>query len=386
VAGACADAGGAGAVVLAAHEPRLDFQVAAMIILRRYLAREVYVSTAFVFVGFLALFAFFDLINELGDLGKGNYRLPNILLFVLLTVPSHVYELAPIAVLIGTLYSLSYLASNSEFTVMRVSGLSPLKAAAVLGRIGIVFVIIIYAFGELVAPYSEKAAQQVRLTALSSSMAQALRTGLWVKEELRFVNVREVLPDSTIKSIKVYDFDNDFRLLTISEASRGDYQSDNVWRLTGVVRTHFEVGKVWLEKLPDMMWKSVLTPEMLSVLIVQPERMSAWNLYQYTRHLSSNNQKTERFEIALWKKLVYPFAALVMMALALPFAYVHVRAGGVGVKIFSGIMLGILFHMLNSLFSHLGLLQNWSPLTSAILPSLVFLTAALMMMWWVERR
>jgi lipopolysaccharide export system permease protein len=269
---------------------------------------------------------------------------------------------------------------------MRVSGLSPLKAAGVLARIGIVFVVITYAFGELVAPYSEKAAQQVRLSALSSSMAQSLRTGLWVKEELRFVNVREVLPDSTIKTIKVYDFDSDFRLSTISEAARGDYQSDNIWRLTGVVRTRFEAGKVSLERLPDMLWKSVLTPEMLSVLIVQPERMSAWNLYQYTRHLDANNQKTERFEIALWKKLVYPFAALVMMALALPFAYVHVRAGGVGVKIFSGIMLGILFHMLNSLFSHLGLLQNWSPLTSAILPSVVFLSAALLMMWWVERR
>jgi len=355
-------------------------------ILRRYLAREVYVSTAFVFIGFLALFAFFDLINELGDLGKGDYRLPHILLFVLLTVPSHVYELAPIAVLIGTLYSLSHLASNSEFTVMRVSGLSPVRAAAVLARIGVVFVVITYAFGELVAPFSEKAAQQVRLTALSSSMAQALRTGLWVKEELRFVNVREVLPDSTIKSIKVYDFDKEFRLRTISEASRGDYQSNNVWRLTGVVRTHFEADRISLEKMPDMLWTSVLTPEMLSVLIVQPERMSAWNLYQYTRHLDANNQKTERFEIALWKKLVYPFAALVMMALALPFAYVHVRAGGVGVKIFSGIMLGILFHMLNSLFSHLGLLQSWSPLTSAILPSLVFLSAALIMMWWVERR
>jgi len=357
-----------------------------MIVLRRYLAREIYGATAFVFACFLALFAFFDLINELGDLGKGNYRLPQIMLYVFLTLPSHVYELAPIAVLIGTLYTLSHLASNSEFTVMRVSGLSPLKAAGMLARIGVVFVVLTYAFGELITPFAEKAAQQLRLSALSSSLAQELRTGLWVKDETRFVNVREVLPDSTIKNIRVYDFDSDFRLQTISEAVRGDYQADNVWRLSGVVRTRFEAEKVSLEKLPEMLWTSVLTPSMLSVLIVQPERMSAWNLYQYTRHLDANNQKTERFEIALWKKLVYPFAALVMMALALPFAYVHIRSGGVGAKIFAGIMLGILFHMLNSLFSHLGLLQNWSALTSAILPSLVFLSAAVLMMWWVERR
>jgi lipopolysaccharide export system permease protein len=88
----------------------------------------------------------------------------------------------------------------------------------------------------------------------------------------------------------------------------------------------------------------------------------------------------------MWKKLVYPVAVLVMMALALPFAYIHTRSGGVGVKVFSGIMLGIFFHMLNSLFSHLGLLQNWSPLFSALLPSVVFLAAALLMMWWTERR
>jgi lipopolysaccharide export system permease protein len=357
-----------------------------MIVLRRYLAREVYAATAFVFVGFLVLFAFFDLINELGDLGKGNYRLPHVMLYVFLTLPSHVYELAPIAVLIGTLYALSHLASNSEFTVMRVSGLSPLRAAGTLARICIVFVLLTYAFGELITPFAEKAAQQLRLSALSSSLAQELRTGLWVKDDSRFVNVREVLPDASMRNIKVYDFDSEFRLQTVSEAARGEYQADNVWRLSNVVRTHFKEGKISLEKLPEMLWTSVLTPSMLSVLIVQPERMSAWNLYQYTRHLDSNNQKTERFEIALWKKLVYPFAALVMMALALPFAYVHVRSGGVGMKIFLGIMLGILFHMLNSLFSHLGLLQNWSPLTSAILPSLVFLSAAVVMMWWVERR
>jgi len=117
-----------------------------------------------------------------------------------------------------------------------------------------------------------------------------------------------------------------------------------------------------------------------------PERMSAWNLYQYTRHLAENRQRTERYEIAMWKKLVYPVAVLVMMALALPFAYIHTRSGSVGAKVFSGIMLGIFFHMLNSLFSHLGLLQNWSPLFAALLPSTVFLAAALLMMWWTERR
>ena len=126
--------------------------------------------------------------------------------------------------------------------------------------------------------------------------------------------------------------------------------------------------------------------DMLDALIVRPERMSAFALHKYTQHLAGNRQKTERYEIALWKKLIYPLATLVMMALALPFAYMQARAGAIGFKVFLGIMLGIFFHMLNSLFSHIGLLQNWPPVSAAVVPSAAFLLAALLMMWWVERR
>lgn len=354
--------------------------------LRRYLAREIYAATLFVFVAFLGLFAFFDLINELGDLGKGQYRLQHVLLFVVLSVPSHVYELFPIAVLIGTLYALAYLAGNSEYTVMRGSGLSPAAAAITLARIGLVFVILTYLFGELITPGSERAARKLKLQATSAVIAQEFRTGLWVKDERRFVNVREVLPDATLSGVRIFEFDSDYRLVSIAEAQRGDFSGGGKWRLREVTRTDFVANGSTVERSPELEWQSVLNPEILSVLFVLPERMSALNLYQYIRHLSENRQKTERYEIAMWKKIVYPFASLVMMALALPFAYLHIRSGGVGVKVFAGIMIGILFHMLNSLFSHLGLLQGWKPIYSAILPSALFLVSAALMMWWVERR
>ncbi len=357
-----------------------------MIVLRRYLAREIYAGTLLVLVTFLMLFAFFDLINELNYLGRGNYRLQHALLFVLLSLPGHVYELAPIAVLIGTLYALSQFAANSEFTVMRVSGLSPYAAGAALLRIGAIFVVLTLAFGELVTPFAERAAQQLRLGAMSALVAQEFRSGLWVKDESRFINVREVQPDSSLRGIKIYDFDSNYRLRSISYAERGEYKKDNNWRLSGVAQTSFADGRASVSRVAQTEWHSVLTPDLLSVLLVQPEKMSAIDLYQFTRHLSENRQQTERYQIALWKKLLYPFAVLVMMALALPFAYVHVRLGGMGVKIFSGIMLGILFHLLNGLSSSIGILQNWAPFYSAVLPSVLFMSAAILMMWWVERR
>ena len=138
--------------------------------------------------------------------------------------------------------------------------------------------------------------------------------------------------------------------------------------------------------LPDLVWKSELTPEVLSVLMVVPERMSIFSLATYIKHLSVNKQKTERYEIALWKKLAYPFASLVMMGLALPFGYMQTRMGGVSLKVFSGIMIGVGFHLLNGLFSNLGVINGWVPAVAALTPSIVFLIAAMTMMWWVERR
>jgi lipopolysaccharide export system permease protein len=354
--------------------------------LKRYLGREIYKATAFVLIAFLGLFAFFDLINELRDVGKGGYKLQHAFLFVLLSIPGHVYELFPIAVLIGTLYALSHLAANSEFTVMRTAGFSPYQAGATLVRIGMVFVVLTILVGELATPAAERAAQQLRLAALESVVGQEFRSGLWVRADSRFVNVKEVRPDSTLVGILMYEFDAAYKLQSISEAREGRYVGERRWKLADVVETRFGPQGTKVVRIPERDWESVLTPEVLSVLLVDPQKMSAWNLLEYTRHLAENKQRTERYEIALWKKVVYPFAALVMMALALPFGYIHVRQGGVGVKVFSGIMLGVVFHALNSLFSHLGVLQSWPPLASALLPSAIFLAAAVGMMYAVERR
>jgi lipopolysaccharide export system permease protein len=358
-----------------------------MKVLRRYLAGEIVSATLLVLTAFLGLFAFFDLIHELGDIGKGDYRLRHAALFVLLTVPGHVYELMPIAALIGAVYALAQLAAHSEVTVMRVSGLSTMRALGAVLQIGFVFALVTFAFGEIVAPEAERAAQALRLKALTSVIAQEFRSGLWVKDEYRFVNVREVKPDTRLAGVKIYEFDSDYKLQSVSYADEGAYLPPNTWKLTGVTRTVLGAdghpGKV--ETAPEFLWKSDLNPDILGVLLVQPDKMSLTNLFQYTRHLAENRQKTERYDIALWKKVVYPLAVLVMMALALPFAYMQARSGGVSLKIFAGIMLGLLFHLLNSLFAHLGAINTWPPLASAVTPAILFAGLASLMLWRAGR-
>ena len=352
----------------------------------RYLAREIYFATALVLTAFLLLFAFFDLVHEFEDVGKGGYHLQHAAGFVLLTVPGRIYELLPIAVLIGTLYALTLLARHSEITVLRTSGLSTPVLLMTLAKIGMLFVVLTFLIGEFVVPPSESAAQQLRLKALSSMVAQEFRSGLWVKDETSFVNVRDQLPDSRLRGVRIYEFDKNHQLHSIREAEEGEYLPPDKWRLSSVVETVFDNERMQIRNLPSMEWRSALNPDILSVLMVVPERMSFIKLYQYIHHLKENQQKTQRYTIALWKKLAYPLAALVMMALALPFAYMQDRMGAVSIKVFAGVMLGITFHMLNGLFSSLGAINDWTPFYSAITPSALFLLAAGMMIWWVERR
>lgn len=354
--------------------------------LRRYLTSEIATATAFIFAALLMLFAFFDLVEQIKDLGRGAYRLRNVMIHVLLSVPNHVYELFPIAALMGTLFALAHLVANSEYMVMRASGMSVTRMAVLMSGIGLVFAALTFVFGEFIAPPAEQLAQRLRSQAITGLVAQEFRSGLWIKDGKSFINVQEVLPDGTLRGIRIYEFDADHRLRTISLAQRGAYQGDRRWMLSNVVKTAFEDRKAEVSRVAQADWQSVLDPALVNVLLVKPDQMSAWRLYSFTRHLKENRQKALRYEIAMWSKIMYPVAVLVMMLLALPFAHFQRRQGGVGAKIFAGIMLGLAFHFLNRLFSHLGFLNDWPALLSATMPTLIFLSFAVAMMWWQERR
>ncbi|WP_137938253.1 LPS export ABC transporter permease LptG [Chitinivorax sp. B] len=358
-----------------------------MNMLSRYLSSEILKGTLLIFTVLLGLFAFFDVINQLDDMGKGNYKLHYVFMFVGLSLPAHVYELFPVAVLIGSLFTLSTLSSNSEYTIIRASGVSTGGVVRYLLPAGLLFALLTFVFGEYVAPPAERAANQLRLQATNSVVAQEFRSGLWVKDDRHFINVRQVLPDNTLRDLRVYSFDDRYNLKSILNAKEGRHQSDGHWQLTGVTETRmFGSQQVSVVRRSESAWSSVLTPNVLSILLVVPEHMPVADLWNYIKHLKENKQKASRYEIALWSKLLYPMVSICMMLLALPFSQTQRRHSNVGLKLFVGIMLGLVFHFVNSLFKHLGLLYDWNPLLSAGFPSLIVILLGAGMLWYQERR
>ncbi|ABO55547.1 LPS export ABC transporter permease LptG [Burkholderia vietnamiensis] len=376
----------------------------------KYFARQIYVTFVFILFAFSGLFFFFDLISELNSVGHGNYKFGYAVLRVALQTPSRFYEIIPVAALISAIYVFAQMAASSEFTIFRVSGLATNQALRSLLKIGVPLVIITYLIGEFVGPYADQLSERVRLQALGASVSSNFQSGVWVKDTLaarengeqvtRFVNVGSLSPDSTISNVRIYEFDSKFQLQNVRIAQTGRYEPPGHWLLKGVTETELTpikpiagqpadalnpVYRSQQVSLPEYRLRSDLTPQILSVLLVSPERMSLINLFRYIQHLRENQQDTQRYDIALWRKLLYPFAVFVMLVLSLPFAYLHTRAGVVGVKVFGGIMLGMSFQLLNTLFSHIGTLNTWpAPLTAAT-PGLIYLALGLFALKWVDR-
>ncbi|MFL6707120.1 MAG: LPS export ABC transporter permease LptG [Massilia sp.] len=391
-----------------------------MKILQRYFAVNIMQAVFFVLVGLLALTAFMDLTAELPAVGQGGYLIQHAFLYVTLLLPGHVYEALPVAALIGTIYAMSQFAASSEFTIMRASSMSTRQAMAMVFKIGIVFVLIAFFFGEVVTPRTAPLAEKVKLNAKGGTVSQSLRTGMWTKDVVyaegvkgtvtgsRFFNARQIKPDGQLVDVKLYEFDTRMRLRSLVTAAGASFEGNSTWRLTDVTETLFantrddnaaaavqdavvknmlgqDTSVVSTRKLPSMPLVSEVTPKILTVSSADPERMSANELAVYTRHLADNKQETDRFKIAFWKKLFDPLAIFVLMALALPFAYLHSRSGGISLKIFIGIMIGVSFLLVNTLFSHLGVLTTWPPVITAIAPSLLYLLLALGALWRVDR-
>ena len=391
--------------------------------IRRLIYGEVLASIALVALGFLALFFFFDLVDELQFLGKNNglptglptasdiYQIRHALLYVALLVPNHLYELLPISVLIGTIFVMARLAQSSEYTILRTSGLGPWRALKLLLSLGAFFVVLSFSIGDYVAPLSERTAQLLK--AKYQGTLTVGQTGAWLKEKQAYnnyvVNVKKLSPKSEMLAVQIFEFDNKGLVVSTMRAQEASFGQDDSWNLKKVSRTEFSVptvsstnstsstssassgtssqtAAVTRSNVDSFRWPTEITEEMVSVALLKPERMSTLDLFNYIRHLDANGQTAQRYEIEFWKKVFYPLSCLVMVILALPFAYLHFRSGGIATYVFAGVMIGISFFLLNNVFGYIGNLQNWEPWLAAATPGLLYMGISLGAFGWLVLR
>ena len=379
-----------------------------MKVLTRHVAKEVLIATLFVLVALVALIAFFDLVSQARNIGN-RYSISMALFLTMLKLPSRLYEVMPIAALLGAVYTMSRLASNSEFTIMRVAGLSPFRLAGMMTVPALILIAMTYCLGEWLTPAADMMRNDMDNILFNRKLsARGYSSGVWVKDNVkeqqnagqatvRFVNVHNLIAGehSRTGAWRVFEFDKDGSLIRVLHAPEANYISGRGWHLkdakveTLPKITHDEtpmVEKSSARKDVDLMLPSEMRPEILGVLTIKPERMGISDLWQYIAHLKETRQTSDRYQVALWSKVFYPLAIFVMLAVAMPFAYLNTRSGGVSIKIFAGLMIGISFYALNNIFSFLGVLNTWHPMVVAVVPTSVMLICAAVALWLLEGR
>lgn len=369
--------------------------------IRRYLYGEIVRAVGFVLLAFLALFLFFDLIDELNDLGRGafdnpdlQYGLHHVLAYIGLQTPNRIYELLPMAVLIGTVWVLARMANTSEFTILRTSGLGPWRALRTLLGLGAVFVVATFTIGDYLAPWTGQQAQLLKAR-FEGRISQGA-TGVWLKErqgDQHFsINVGAMNADRGLEKIQIFEFSDGGALVSTLRAERGRIEGGG-WLLQQVQQREFQdsqrlnvSGALVVNHHTQIAWATDISTEMVAVALLRPERMRTVDLFGYIQHLNNNEQNAQRYEIEFWRKVFYPLSCLVMVVLALPFAYLHARSGGVAGYVFVGVMIGISFFLLNNMFGFIGNLRQWTPWFAAGLPSMIYSFLSLSAFGWLVLR
>ncbi|MFP4245710.1 MAG: LPS export ABC transporter permease LptG [Halochromatium sp.] len=349
-----------------------------MPILDRYLAGAVLGGTLLTLAVLMPLLAVFVLADEIGQVGDEAYRLRDAVWFVTLTMPRYLYQVFPIATLIGALIGLGQLAARSELVAMRAAGLSIARIVrgAMVG--GLLLALVATAVGELVVPAAERHALAVRAGARSGDAVQMSGQGLWARDGEAFINVRRIEAGAELADIDLFVFE-DHRLRSATHAGAARY-SDGQWVLTDIERSRIGSERVEVERFERARWDSLLNPRLLETIVVEPQALSLWGLSRYLRYMQQSGQDAGAHAVAFWAKLVQPLLILAMIFVAIPVLLGSARSSSTGIKLFIGITLGLLFYLVSRTFTYLALLYGLSPALAAFTPPLLFTIGAVILL------
>jgi len=338
-----------------------------MKIIDLYIAKTIISGTLMVLLVLGALLAFVDFVSEMDDVGRGQYNMLQAGSFVMLSLPKRLYEIFPTAVLIGSLLSLGALAGNSELTVMRASGVSIMRIAFSVLKAGFALLVCVALIGEFVLPISERQAEELRAESLNQTISLAGENGFWARDGQRFIYVSHVFPGMNLGEINIYELTRNNKLKRITHA-KSAYYANGQWQLNDLLQTEFAQNKVESRAATSEVWQNLLNPDLFRIVSLEPDNMSAIDLYEYSNYLQTNDLDASQYKLAFWIKIFTPISSLVMLLIALPFIFGSQRSSGSGNRMMVGLLLGIGFYLLNRMVNHLGQVYHVMPFISASAP------------------
>ncbi len=342
-----------------------------MVIIDRYISISIIKGCLLMLVILLSIFSFMELVQQLDDVGKGNFQTGDAFQYILLNLPARMLEITPIATLIGSIAALGMLNKNSELIAIRASGVSIGQISISVLKTGIALMLVMAIIGEFVAPRAQQYAEGQRILAVSKTGDLLKDNGYWSRNGESYLNIEKLLHGRIPSDISIFTFDKTGKLITYTHAEHADISDKNLWKLQKVVRKTFTPSGVANTRLKEMSWRPFSSLTQLGRLELPAYSLSPYNLHKYIEYLKNAGQNTQRYEIMLWQKIMGPVSLVALMLLALPFAFGALRSASFGLRIVLGIVTGLVYTLFNQFMGNLGLLFNINALAVAAAPVLV---------------
>ena len=340
--------------------------------LDRYLGRTFMHSWLGVNLVLAGLFSFLELARQLDDVGKGSYSITDAILYVVLTLPGRMMEMAPPSALIGSIIALGLLNKNLELMAMWAGGISIQRIGLSFMKPAVLTLIILLLGAQFIIPSLEQTAWTLRETSVSESGTILPRGGFWTRHEKRFINLR-TSRDKGTQAVDIYEFDDKRRLDDYISAGETEIGTDGKWTLRDVRHTVLTDKGSSKSEMPKLVLSNLLTSRQAAQLALPPQTLSLSELYSIIKNLKNRAQNPGRYQLTLWQKLCLPVMTAAMIMLSLPFVCGLARRGSLGLQILFGAITGVGFFYLNQILGYSGLIIQVSPFFSTLLPALLVL-------------
>lgn len=344
-------------------------------IIYRYIAYQVLIGFMIAAAILLPLFSFFDLLDQLDDVGRGTYRVKDAFLFTAMLLPRRFIQIAPFVALLGTVIALGKLAVNSELIAMRVAGLSPLRISLAPLGVGIVLLLSVAILEQFVAPQQQHKAITYRAIALEQSAELGKNLGIWTRNEQNILRIGHMLHAKRATDIEILHLDREGFLLTHTLAQYADIIDDDNWELSNVVIRTFKDNQILATRTNTLSWPSFLNPEDIQTLTKPPESLSPLELVRHVEFLRSTGQDADSYALALWRKVGSALMTVAMLLLSIPFVFGSIRTGLSNKLVFAA-LIGIAVYLLDQIIANAGLILRLNPAFIALVPGLLMIILA----------
>lgn len=352
-----------------------------MTIIYRYIAAQVSVGLLIATAVLLPLFSFFDLLDQLDDVGKGTYRIEDAFMYTAMLLPRRFIQIAPFIALLGTVAALGKLAVNSELVALRVAGISPTRISLIPLSVGLLLLVFIAVLEQFVAPQLQQRAISYRAAALEQSAELGRGLGIWTRNEQNILRIGGMLHTKKAVDIEIIRLDKEGFLMAHIHAEFADIYDNALWKLSNVTVRTFTKGKIFSTSADSVTWKSFLNPEDIATLTKPPESLSPTELFRHVGFLRATGQEVDSYAMAFWRKIGSAIMTIAMLLIAIPFIFGSIRTG-LGNKLTLSAIIGIVVYLLDQIIANVGLLLNLNPAFVALFPGIVMILLANL---WLRR-